>query len=219
MLALWPPAAFGRPTDPRICEARLTEEGLPAGDAETARLAHALAGFLESAYAREAREDGAEIVADETLLWSASTQPPAPTPRRDACSFRGTRDLRLTRASGARVDVLLVSAERAEAALAACDLVLRAAALAEARAAPEAEVRAGVISLAGAGAAPAWLRGGLGAEAHARFEEEVAALAHRVAEARFEDRFEGIARARCVRLGCGFVGACHGEGDRRDARP
>jgi hypothetical protein len=35
-------------------------------------------------------------------------------------------------------------------------------------------------------------------------------LARRVAEARYEDRFETIARTRCERLGCGFGAACHG---------
>ena len=75
-------------------------------------------------------------------------------------------------------------------------------------------VRAGVLFL-GSGPELRWLPGGgpggvITEEEHAGFEEEVGALAGRVAEARHHDRFEGIARPRCVRLGCGFVAACHG---------
>ncbi len=206
VIARLAPAAFGTTGYGRACEVQLAAEGLPARDAETARLSGAIASFLEGPYARAAREEGAEVVAAEPFVVGVD----APSGGRRLL-LRGGRDVRVAR--GARVDVLAVSAARAEAALEGQEVPLRAAALAEARAAPEAEVRAGVLALGGAGAEIQWLSGdALGREDHARFEREVGGLVDRLAEARFEDRFEGIAKARCQRLGCGFLGACHGDG-------
>ena len=70
--------------------------------------------------------------------------------------------------------------------------VLRAAALAAEREKPGAAVRAGAIFLGG-GTDVRWLggagpEGALAPEDHARFEDEAAGLARRLAEARFEMR-------------------------------
>jgi ATP-dependent helicase/nuclease subunit A len=40
-------------------------------------------------------------------------------------------------------------------------------------------------------------------------DDDRRALAARFAEARFRDRFDGVPRPTCERLGCGFIDACH----------
>ena len=133
-------------------------------------------------------------------------------------TLRGAFDLRIEHGDG-DVDVVELRAPRARDDLAARELGLRAAALAVHHARAEGErpgVHAGVLSLGG-GAEPAWLRGSgsggcLGAEEHARFEEELGALAERYAEARSDDRWETVPVATCRRLRCGFVSVCHGPG-------
>ena len=54
VLSRWPPERWGQPTQAQDVAMRLVAEGLPPGEAETARLAHALARFLEGPYARAA---------------------------------------------------------------------------------------------------------------------------------------------------------------------
>ncbi len=213
-LARWPRAAFGRPTDRSALEARLVAAGLPPGDAETARLARSLAAFLEGPYARAVREEGASPIWDETFVVDVDAGVTAGTGSEERrLLLRGTLDLRVDRPDD-RVDLIAVSEARARPVAGAHELSLRAAALAVQRAHPEAAVRAGVLFL-GAGVEIGWLRGGspdgaLTAGDHVRFEAEAGALAQQVAEATHEDRFDGIARARCQRLGCGFLPACHG---------
>jgi hypothetical protein len=69
----------------------------------------------------------------------------------------------------------------------------------------------------GGAAEPVFLRGAgaegcLSAAELRRFEMELGALADRFGEARYEDRWEGVALATCQKLRCGFVAACHGVG-------
>jgi ATP-dependent helicase/nuclease subunit A len=208
VLARWPLAGWGLPADPLGVAARLAAEGLPPGDAETARTARAIAGFFEGAYARASREAGAVIARDETFVVATE---PAGRPAR-CLVLRGTIDLRVS--TPGRVDVIQIQLSRPRLDLSPYDLALRAAALSAARADPEAGVRAGVLFLGGT-PEPVWLRGSgtastLTADDHAGFEKELGALAHRFAEARHGERFEGVAVATCQRLRCGFVSACHG---------
>jgi ATP-dependent helicase/nuclease subunit A len=203
---------------------------LALGDAETARLAQAIAGFLEGSYARTIRDEEAELGSDEPFVLRLDGGPrpglrsaePSSAPGPGGRAGRtlvlsGTCDLRVDR-GGARVDVIAVSTGRARAELGALELELRGAALAAAQASPEAKVWAGVLFLGG-GAELCWLRGrgsdgALDVGDHARFAAEVGALAHPLAEARYHDRFEGIERAGCQRLSCRFLAACHGaQGD------
>ncbi len=209
VLARWPRRAFGRPTDGLAVEARLVAAGLPPGDAETERLARALASFLAGPYARAVRAEASAPIGDEAFVIGIDAA--GREPRR--LLLRGTIDLRVDRA-GDRVDVLAVSEARARAVAGAPEAALRAAALAVARSRPAAAVRAGVLFLGG-GAEIVWLPGGgpegtLTAADHARFADEAGALAQRLAEATHDESFEGIPRARCQKLGCGFLAACHG---------
>lgn len=214
VLARWPREAWGWPTDADALAARLVAEGLPPGDAETARLAQALARFLEGPYARRARAEGAAVTLGEAFVITVAA---ADRPER-RLTLRGAFDLRIDHANG-DVDVVELRAARAREDLAAHEVGLRVAALAVDRARAQEErprVHAGVLILGGA-AEPVWLRGGgsggcLGAEEHARFEEELGALAERYAEARYDDRWETVPVATCRRLRCGFVSVCHGPG-------
>jgi hypothetical protein len=174
-------------------------------------VAGAIATFLDGVYGRAVREEAARVwgVAPFVASFEAAGKPP----RR--LLLRGASDLRVAWPGG-QIDVIAVSWGPSGAGLGAHDLPLRAAALAAAREGPETTARAGVLFL-GSGPDVAWLPGSgphgvLTEEEHAAFEADVGALAGRLAEARHHGSFEGIARARCLRLGCGFVAACHGEG-------
>jgi ATP-dependent helicase/nuclease subunit A len=207
VLAGLPLAAFGRPADPRALASRLAAEGMLDGDAETARLARAIAAFLDGPYAREARD--AAIARDEPYLVIASGG--ARRPRR--LLLRGAVDLRVDHGDG-RVDVLEIRATRGRDDAPSHELGLRAAALAAQRASPGAIVRAGLVFLLGR-PDPVWLRGrgpggSIAPEDLARFEDDLAGAADAIARARHADRFEGVSLPTCMKLDCGFVPACHG---------
>jgi ATP-dependent helicase/nuclease subunit A len=213
VLARWPLAGLGAPVDPRAVAARLAAEGLPPGDAEADRLARAIARFLGGAYARGASAEGVVIARDAPYVIAVEA---SKKPARRVL-VRGVIDLEVT-FPGGRVDVIEVSVSRAPADPAAHDFALRAAALA-AHAGEGGAVRAGVLAL-GSEADPVWLRGRgadgvITKEEHARFEKELGALGLRMAEARYEDRFEGVAAGVCRKIGCGFVEACHGPAGAR----
>ena len=89
--------------------------------------------------------------------------------------------------------------------------------------APVADVAAAAVHLFGDGR-PAWLAPGDAAsptrmrlEGTEAFARDLAALAHRFAEARHAATFDPVARPACERLGCGFVTACHGAAPQADA--
>jgi ATP-dependent helicase/nuclease subunit A len=206
-LARWPAAAWGQPTDPVAMAARLGAEGLPVADAETVRLAQALARFLAGPYAVAAA--GAAIRGAEAFVATAAMS--GRPPRR--LLLHGTADVRVAWPDG-RIDVIEVRAGRPREGLAKEAFALRAAALATARSHPEARVRAGILFLGGA-AEPVFLRGSgpegsLDEAEMARFETDLGTIAGRYAEARYDDRWEATPVATCRKLGCGFVGSCHG---------
>jgi ATP-dependent helicase/nuclease subunit A len=196
-LGRWPREAWGRAVDPRAVQARLVAEGLPPGDAETQRMAEAIARFLAGRYAGAAR--AGSIRAEETLI---ATLPIAARPPRRLV-LRAAVDLRVDHGEG-RVDLLAVHPGRPRSPIAGIVFALRAAALAL----PEAQVRIGVIFLGGASEEPVWLE----AADPARFAKELGALGVKLAEARYEDRWEAVPAAACRKAGCGFVGACHAGG-------
>jgi ATP-dependent helicase/nuclease subunit A len=214
-IARWPIEAWGRPTDPAVIAARLAALGLPRRDAETERLADAIARFLEGPYARASV--GARIRSNErfAIEIALGARPPR------ALLLSGTIDLVVDR--GDRVDAIEIRGGRPRAAHAAHAFGIRAAALSIARARPAAEVRCGVLSLGGP-PEPAFLRGAspegsLDAGDVARFEKDLAMIASRFAEARFEDRWDSVPPSTCRRVGCGFVTACHGAAAGDDAAP
>jgi len=117
---------------------------------------------------------------------------------------RGVTDLCIERAGG--VDLVAIGLQPSTDAP-AVDLGLRVAALAASRSFPDARVRVGTVS-ADAPREPRWTE--LGAVDHDKLEADLGAAARRLADALHADRFDGIARPRCERLGCGFLAACHG---------
>src|SRR5262249_15029915 len=113
------------------------------------------------------------------------------------------------------IDLIDYKLTRARSELAVYEFALRASALAVQGGDTSMNVRAGVIFLGGP-PDPIWLpgagpEGGLSAGDHERFAGELGGLAQRFADARYQDRFEGVAMASCKRLNCGFLPACHGE--------
>ncbi|HLM72953.1 MAG TPA: PD-(D/E)XK nuclease family protein, partial [Polyangiaceae bacterium] len=218
VLERWPLARFGAPTNPLEVASRLAAEGLAvAGSAETQSLAEGIAAFLSSPYARSIREDGASILREEPFVLSIPSPGAGRTPPR-TLAVRGSIDLLIERKSGI-IDIIDYKLCRARADLRPYAFQLRCYALAVARRAPGRPVRAGVVYL-GSSPEPAILRGGSpdGSIAPAdldRFEQDLATLAHRYADARHAERFDGVQVEMCKRLGCGFISACHSDRDRR----
>lgn len=206
-LARLPTSAWGQQVDVREVLDRLAAEGLPRADAETEALAEGIARFLSGPYAQAAAS--AEIRAAEGFAVSVPIS--ARPPRR--LVLQGTIDLRVAHADG-RVDVIEVRTGRPRRDAAARSFTVRAGAAAAARADASARVRAGHLWLGG-GPDPILLPG-TGPEASlspaeiARFEKDLATIAARFAEARYDDRWDPVPAPTCRRLGCGFAAACHG---------
>jgi ATP-dependent helicase/nuclease subunit A len=206
----WPLARWGTPTDAREVMVKLADEGLRPDEAESARIAEAVAHFLAGRSARKVREESAAVRREyafvlEVLPFAQGTR---------KLALRGAIDLVVEQPDG-RIDVVAYELSTGRGDIAPHTLKLRAFALAAQRQASSARVRAGVIFLGGA-PDPIWLPGAgpegtLTSVEHQRFEEELRELSQRFAEARYHDRFEGVAVTTCRRLGCGFLEACHGE--------
>jgi ATP-dependent helicase/nuclease subunit A len=209
----WPLPCWGAPTDAREVMAKLVAEGLAPEDSETAQIAEAVARFLAGLFARKVREESARAEREHAFVLSVEMT--ARGVRRLA--LRGAIDLLVEHPDG-RLDVIDYKLSRARGDLsphAPHEFQLRAYALAVQRRATSAPVRAGVIFLGGA-PDPIWLPGA-GAEGtltdadHERFEAELISLSQRFVDARYQDRFEGVAASTCRRLRCGFLEACHGN--------
>ncbi|WP_437768301.1 UvrD-helicase domain-containing protein [Sorangium sp. So ce281] len=212
VLQRWPRARWGEPTEAEEVAARLAFEGFPPHGPDVLRTAERVARFLDGPYARQVRGEEASLLREEALVLDVEPQ--------HAGRRRGARlalslaiDLAVLHPGGL-VDVVEYKRARPRADLSPYELRLRACALALRRRHPDRPVRAGVLFV-GAEVEPAWLpasgpMGTLTDDEHARFERELARLAERFAEARAEDRFDGVPVEACRKLRCGFVRACHG---------
>ncbi|WP_437299870.1 UvrD-helicase domain-containing protein [Sorangium sp. So ce426] len=212
VLQRWPRARWGEPTEPQDVAARLTFEGFPPHGPDVLRTAERVARFLDGPYARQVRGEEASLLREEALVLDVEPQ--------RAGRRRGARlalslaiDLAVLHPGGL-IDVVEYKRARPRADLSPYELRLRACALALRRRHPDRPVRAGVLFV-GAEVEPVWLAasGPMGTftdDEHARFERELARLAERFAEARAEDRFDGVPAEACRKLRCGFVRACHG---------
>ncbi|WP_437536279.1 UvrD-helicase domain-containing protein [Sorangium sp. So ce726] len=212
VLQRWPRARWGEPTEAEEVVARLAFEGFPPHGPDVLRTAERVARFLDGPYARQVRGEEASLLREEALVLDVE---PQRTGRR-----RGARlalslaiDLAVLHPDGL-IDVVEYKRARPRADLSPYELRLRACALALKRRHPDRPVRAGVLFV-GAEVEPVWLAasgpmGTLTDDEHARFERELARLAERFAEARAEDRFDGVPVEACRKLRCGFVRACHG---------
>jgi ATP-dependent helicase/nuclease subunit A len=213
LLESWPRERLGEPPAPGELESLLAREELSAGESQ--RIAGAVRAVLESPFARSLRDS--EIHREEELVLAIEPdRTDGPT-----LALKGTIDLWARGPDGA-LSVVDYKLARTSRSLDNYAFQLRAYALALSRMHDGAPVRAGVLFLLGA-PEPIWLRGegdsvALGPSDHARFEVELAALAHRLAKARADDDWPGIARPACVREGCGFLTACHRTGSRQKTR-
>ena len=211
VLERWPLARWGEPPDPDEIRAALLADGLPRSAAELPLAAAVLAQLLGSDFAASVRAAGDTVERGRAFVFSLD-----PIARGAArLDLHGAIDLLIEPAAGP-IDVIDLQLSRPEAGLStAREHQLRAQALTVSTRAFGRPVRAGTFFLDG-GTTPAWLlglgpSGALTDADHHRTERELAALASRFAEARFRDHFEGVPRATCQRLACGFIEACHGS--------
>ncbi len=185
--------------------AALEREGV--GDEAARVLAASIAVFARGPYAARlgaARELSREA---EVALVVAPRRSDAPS-----LCLRGTVDVFARFDEG--IDLVDYKLAAPSPSLDRYAFQLRAYALALSKRAPGGRVRAGIVFLGGDATAPRWLEGAsgtdvLGPEDHARFEEELATLAAKLAEARATDRWPGVALPVCRAERCGFVTACH----------
>ncbi len=213
LLESWPRERLGEAPRAGELEALLARDGLGVNEAQ--RIATAVQGVIASPFARSLAES--EIHREEELVLSVlprSSDAPE-------LALKGTIDL-WARAPDGGLLVVDYKLARTHTSLDIYAFQLRAYALALSRANAGAPVRAGVLFLLGA-AEPVWLAGADGEDTlaetdHARFEEELAELARRLATARAEDRWPGVARPECVHEGCGFLKACHPTAPKRKTR-
>jgi ATP-dependent helicase/nuclease subunit A len=212
VLELWPRSGWGKPTVPSAVVPRLVAEGLARGTAETTSVAEAVARFLSSPYARAICGGDHRIHReDEFVLTIDLPRSPGHPPR--SLALRGAIDLIVERPGG-MIDVIDYKRSRPRTDLSPYAFQLRAYALALHRKRPDHRIRAGVFFL-GAPGEPVFLPGRgpqktLDRQEHERFFRELEVLAGRFLEARWADRFDGVAAEVCGKLQCGFLEACHG---------
>ena len=211
ILERWPLARWGERPDPdEICTALLAG-GLPRSAEEVPHASAILARFLGSDFAASVRAAGETVERGRAFVF------PIDAASRGAArlDLHGAVDLLIEPASGP-IDVIDLQLSRPEAGLSSArEQQLRAQALAVSTRAFGRPVRAGTFFLDGC-TTPVWLpglgpSGALTDDDHRRTERELATLAARFAESRFRDHFEGVPRATCQRLSCGFLEACHGS--------
>jgi len=210
VLERWPREAWGAGTSARDVTRRLVDEGLSATSAETLRIADGIARFLSGSYARSIRPD-AILKREEPFVLEVELPDAPPGPR--CLALRGAMDLLVEHGDG-RVDVIDYKRSRPRADLSPYEFQLRAYALAAHRRSRDSSVRAGVLFLGAADPTPlsgAAGDGAFSAAEHERFEDELRRLAHRFAEARWNESYDGVAVESCKALHCGFIVACHGR--------
>lgn len=220
VLSRWPQDRWGAPTQPGEVLHRLIAEGMSGSSPEARSLAQGIARFLSGPYAAELAREGAFLLREEPFVLTINAPPQGRGAAR-ALTLKGAIDLVAARKSGA-IDVIGYKTSRPIADLKPHEIPLRSRALAIHRRYPDHPVRVGFVYL-GSSAEPTWLQGqgeasALAPAEHARFEEDLAALTHRLADARHHDRYEGMPQETCRRLGCGFVSACHPDRKTSHAR-
>jgi ATP-dependent helicase/nuclease subunit A len=208
VLETWPRARWGDIAPTTELEARLHAEGVDPAMAQ--RLAGPLAGFLGGAFAR--RAVGARVMSREHAF---TVGVPSGTPS-SPCTLelRGAMDLLVVDGDTAFVVDYKLSHPARD--LSPWAFQLRTYALAARDIEGVDRVVAGVVFLHGAAPEPRWLDGGdedgaLGRTAHEGHARELSTLGQRFSEARWADRWEGVPKARCTELRCGFITACHGK--------
>jgi ATP-dependent helicase/nuclease subunit A len=237
VLQRWPAERWGAPTSPGEVAVALIAEGFTPGNAETTRMAAGIAALLEGPYAAAIGMPGAELHREEEFVLAVApfhVEGPrgdsSAAPRRKGSAraprgaseglfsqapvlaLRGAMDLLVAHADG-MVDVIDYKRSAARADLTPYEFQLRAYALAARNRYPGQPVRAGVLYLGGP-IEPTFLRGAgergaFADDEHDAFERELSSLAGRYAQARYEDRWDGVPVERCKQLHCGFVHVCH----------
>ncbi len=211
ILERWPLARWGERPDPDEIRTALLADGLPRSAEELPHASAILAQFLGSEFAASVRAAGETVERGRAFVF------PIDAASRGAArlDLHGAVDLLIEPAAGP-IDVIDLQLSRPEAGLSSArEQQLRAQALVVSTRAFGRPVRAGTFFLDGC-TTPVWLpslgpSGALTDDDHRRTERELATLAARFAEARFRDHFEGVPRATCQRLSCGFLEACHGS--------
>src|SRR5262249_31414816 len=140
----FPLSRWGVPTDPREVFAKLVAEGLSPDEAETTRVAEAVAHFLAAHFARRVRCEAARPGRARAVVldWPAGTRGVG------GLALRGAMDLVVEQPSG-RIDLIDYKLARARSELAVYEFELRASALAVQGGDTAMSVRAGVVFLGG----------------------------------------------------------------------
>ncbi len=212
LLERWPRERFGEDVPNEELVARLVSEGL--AEAEAHRLAPDLATFLRSAYAKRLASPHLELHRESEVLLRLGGADEA------GLVLRGTVDAYAFDPVEGTIDVFDYKLARRRPSLEAYAFQLRAYALALARRYPGAAVRTGVVFLLGGEIA--WLDAEerpLSPAELTRIEADLLASAHAFAKARATGDYPGVEEARCRKLSCGFLTACHRSAGARPRGP
>ena len=211
LLQRWPRADWGAPTDAQAVVACLAAEGFSTNNPSLRPLGRVLAGFLEGDYARRVFLDGGMLRTRERFVLTFGDELDSQDHLRAAVTLEAFVNLTVTWSDGA-IDLLSLPASESSEH----NLVLRVAAIAVRRASPAIVVRAALVTNE---AEPVFLSDAELARAHdAAFSKSITRLVRRLADARFNDEFDGVGVQRCQRLACGFHSACHGGAGAQQSR-
>lgn len=200
-----PLAAFGAPATEAAaaCAAVLEREGYGPDAPPSPRVVRAATRFLAGAYASELAARGATVLREHPFSVTAADD------RGRTLALRGTIDLLVRWPDGA-VDVVDYKRARGPSPEPyAFQLDVYALAAADAFAEPATRVRSGILFLGGDPSKPRWrTQEHDAASAHAT-RDRLVALAARLVEARWAERFPRVAKTTCKTIRCGYVSLCH----------
>ena len=227
VLERWPLERWGEPTSTKEMLSELAREGVSPGPAAE-ELGAGIAAFLSGAFARKAK--GARRVHRELELATLFERPRALAPAKRAPRARRDNPLQLalfaepqptSLDTGARASKVLLKTtldlmiEHQDGSIDIVDykrskgrfgarhaLQLSAYRSAVSQHFRVETVRTGLVHLLGGDGEPHWLE---------PVPFDVAGVADSLARSRWEERFPPIPKNGCERIGCGFVGTCHGE--------
>ncbi len=195
-----PSGAFAGEEAEAAASRSLAAEGVPVEHAQHATIVARVTRFLHGTYARAIAAAGAEIRREVAFVLAVDDA------EGRSVVLRGSMDLVVVWPDGT-VDVVDYKSARSGAA-GAYGFQLDVYALATRSLFPDApRLRAGLVYLGGASAAaePKWRALPDDAEVRAR----LAAMGHRLVEARWSGSFPRVALDRCEAIYCGFIGRCH----------
>ncbi len=204
-----PAASFGAASEADV-SAVLERLGVPIEHPDHGAIQGRVLRFLNAAYARAIRGDGAEIQREVGFVL------PVSGPEGREVVLRGSIDLLVTWRDGSIDVVDYKSARGGSVTEYAFQLDVYALAARAARGV-DSRVRTGLVFLGSGSGEPMWRE----PEGDREIRERIAALGDGLVSARWTQHFVRVPLPRCEAIHCGFIGRCHASSrsDSTEANP